>query len=139
MKIKLTDFNAHVPTKGSEHSAGYDLYSCCNGLVYPQERMLIKTGIVLEIPEGFYGRIAPRSGLALKNGIDVMAGVIDSDYRGEIGVILYNTDKNTPFHIKIGDRIAQLIIEKYYTFDLQEEQIINSTERGSGGFGSTGK
>jgi dUTP pyrophosphatase len=139
MKIKLTDFNAQVPTKGSEHSAGYDLYSCCNALVYPQERMLIKTGIVLEIPEGFYGRIAPRSGLALKNGIDVMAGVIDSDYRGEIGVILYNTDKNTPFHIKIGDRIAQLIIEKYYTFDLQKEQIINSTERGSGGFGSTGK
>jgi dUTP pyrophosphatase len=139
MKIKLTDFNAQIPTKGSEHSAGYDLYSCCNALIYPQERMLIKTGIVLEIPESFYGRIAPRSGLALKNGIDVMAGVIDSDYRGEIGVILYNTDKNTPFHIKIGDRIAQLIIEKYYTFDLQKEQIINSTERGSGGFGSTGK
>ena len=139
MKIKLTDFNAQIPTKGSEHSAGYDLYSCCNALIYPQERMLIKTGIVLEIPEGFYGRIAPRSGLALKNGIDVMAGVIDSDYRGEIGVILYNTDKNTPFHIKIGDRIAQLIIEKYYTFDLQQAEDLNVSERGTGGFGSTGK
>jgi dUTP pyrophosphatase len=139
MKIKLTDFNAQIPTKGSEHSAGYDLYSCCNALIYPQERMLIKTGIVLEIPEGFYGRIAPRSGLALKNGIDVMAGVIDSDYRGDIGVMLYNTDKNTPFHIKIGDRIAQLIIEKYYTFDLQQAEDLNVSERGTGGFGSTGK
>ena len=139
MKIKLIDFNAHVPTKGSEHSAGYDLYSCCNVLIYPQERTLVKTGIVLEIPEGFYGRIAPRSGLALKNGIDVMAGVIDSDYRGEIGVILYNTDKTVPFHIKIGDRIAQLIIEKYYNFDLEKAEDLNSSDRGSGGFGSTGK
>ena len=139
MKIKLTDFNAQIPTKGSEHSAGYDLYSCCNALIYPQERMLIKTGIVLEIPEGHYGRIAPRSGLALKNGIDVMAGVIDSDYRGEVGVILYNTDKNIPFHVKIGDRIAQLIIEKYYTFDIQKVETLNLSERGSNGFGSTGK
>jgi dUTP pyrophosphatase len=139
MKIKLTDFNAQIPTKGSEHSAGYDLYSCYNALIYPQERMLIKTGIVLEIPEGHYGRIAPRSGLALKNGIDVMAGVIDSDYRGEVGVILYNTDKNIPFHVKIGDRIAQLIIEKYYTFDIQKVETLNLSERGSNGFGSTGK
>lgn len=139
MKIKLTDFNSQIPTKGSEHSAGYDLYSCCNALIYPQERALVKTGIVLEIPEGYYGRIAPRSGLALKNGIDVMAGVIDSDYRGEIGVILYNTDKKIPFHIKIGDRIAQLIIEKYYNFDLEKSEDLNFSDRGSGGFGSTGK
>lgn len=138
MKIKLTDLNAQIPTKGSEHSAGYDLYSCCNALIHPQERALVKAGIVLEIPEGYYGRIAPRSGLALKNGIDVMAGVIDSDYRGEIGVILHNTDKTVPFHIKIGDRIAQLIIEKYYTFDLKKSDDLNYSERGSGGFGSTG-
>lgn len=138
MKIKLTDFNSQIPTKGSQYSAGYDLYSCCNVLIYPQERALVKTGIVLEIPDGYYGRIAPRSGLALKNGIDVMAGVIDSDYRGEIGVILYNTDKTVPFHIKIGDRIAQLIIEKYYNFDLEKAEDLNSSDRGSGGFGSTG-
>jgi dUTP pyrophosphatase len=139
MKIKLIDFNSQIPTRGSEYAAGYDLYSCCNALIYPQERLLIKTGIVLEIPEGYYGRIAPRSGIALKNGIDVMAGVIDSDYRGELGVILYNTDKNNPFHVKIGDRIAQLIIEKYYNFDLEKVEDLNSTDRGSGGFGSTGK
>lgn len=139
MKVKLNNFNSQIPTKGSEHSAGYDLYSCCNSLIYPQERALVKTGIVLEIPEGYYGRIAPRSGLALKNGIDVMAGVIDSDYRGEIGVILYNTDKNVPFHIKIGDRIAQLIIEKYHTFDIEKVETLNPTQRNSGGFGSTGK
>ena len=116
MKIKLSDTNAKIPTRGTSESAGYDLYSLNDYYVYPQERTNIRTGITLEIPKGYYGRIAPRSGLALKNGIDVMAGVIDCDYRGEIGVILYNTDNNIPFHIKIGDRIAQIIFEKYYTF-----------------------
>jgi dUTP pyrophosphatase len=138
MKVKLLDFNAQLPTKGSLHSAGYDLYSSCNSLIYPQQRMLVQTGISIEIPEGYYGRIAPRSGLALKYGIDVMAGVIDSDYRGDVGVILYNTDKENPFHIKIGDRIAQLIIEKHYTFELESVDLLQSTQRSSNGFGSTG-
>ena len=138
MKILLKDFNAKAPTKGTENSAGYDLYACCNSLIYPQERILVKTGICIEVPEGYYGRIAPRSGMALKYGIDVMAGVIDSDYRGEIGVLLYNTDRNIPFHIKIGDRIAQLIIEKYFNFDIKVVETISTSERGDGGFGSTG-
>jgi dUTP pyrophosphatase len=139
MKVKLLDFNAQLPTKGSFHSAGYDLYSSCNSLIYPQQRMLVQTGISVEIPEGYYGRIAPRSGLALKYGIDVMAGVIDSDYRGEIGVILYNTDKEIPFHIKIGDRICQLIIERYYNFGIQQVENLEDSQRRDGGFGSTGK
>jgi dUTP pyrophosphatase len=138
MKISLKDVNAKTPTKGTEKSAGYDLYACCNALIYPQERILVKTGICIEVPEGYYGRIAPRSGIALKNGIDVMAGVIDSDYRGEIGVLLYNTDKNIPFHVKIGDRIAQLIIEKYFNFDIRIVETISTSQRGDGGFGSTG-
>jgi dUTP pyrophosphatase len=139
MKIKLLETNAKVPVRANDCAAGYDLYSSCNALIYPQERMLIKTGISIEIPEGYYGRIAPRSGWALKNGIDTLAGVIDSDYRGEVGVILYNTDKETPFHIKIGDRIAQIIFEKYYNFDIEVSDEISETTRGDGGFGSTGK
>jgi dUTP pyrophosphatase len=93
----------------------------------------------MEIPDGYYGRIAPRSGWALKYGIDTLAGVIDSDYRGEVGVILYNTDKEIPFNIKMGDRIAQIVFEKYYTFQIQETEILEFSKRGTGGFGSTGK
>ena len=138
MKIKLIDNNSRIPTRGSKEAAGYDLYSCEDCLVYPSERKLIRSGIILEIPEGYYGRIAPRSGLALRYGIDTLAGVIDSDYRGEIGVLLHNTDNNIPFHIKVGDRIAQLIIEKYYNFEMEVVENLDSSERGSSGFGSTG-
>jgi dUTP pyrophosphatase len=138
MKIKRTNINSHLPTRGSKYAAGYDLYSCTNLILYPKERRLVNTGIILEIPDGYYGRIAPRSGLALKQGIDVLAGVIDSDYRGEIGVILYNTDNNMPFHIKAGDRIAQIIFEKCFYFVFEEESKVEDSIRGSGGFGSTG-
>lgn len=139
MKIKLLSSNALMPKKGSIDAAGYDLYSVESGLIKPKERLLIKTGIVLEIPSGYYGRIAPRSGLAFKHGIDVMAGVIDSDYRGEIGVILYNTDNINDFIFEIGDKIAQIIFEKYYDFDIVESKELDKTQRGNGGFGSTGK
>jgi dUTP pyrophosphatase len=138
MKIKLLDTNAKIPTKGTEDSAGYDLYSLNDYYVYPQERTNIRTGIVLEIPKGIYGRIAPRSGLANKNGIDVLAGVIDSDYRGEIGVILYNTSKDQIFTIKRFDRIAQIIFEKYFEFEFESVEHLEESTRGSGGFGSTG-
>ena len=138
MKIKLLDENAKVPVRANGCAAGYDLYALHDYYVYPQERTLVKTGIALEIPEGYYGRIAPRSGLAYKHGIDVLAGVIDSDYRGEIGVILLNTHKEKYFTIKSGDRIAQIIFEKYYVFDMEISDEINETGRGSSGFGSTG-
>lgn len=138
MKIKLLDKNAKVPVRANQCAAGYDLYALHDYYVYPQERTLVKTGIALEIPEGHYGRIAPRSGLAYKNGIDTLAGVIDSDYRGELGVILLNTHKEQYFTIKSGDRIAQIIFEKYYDFDMEITEDISETSRGSGGFGSTG-
>ena len=99
---------------------------------------MVKTGLIIEVPDNYYGRIAPRSGLAFKNGIDVMAGVIDSGYRNEVGVILYNTDQFKGFEVKIGDRIAQLIIEAHYNFEFEETSQLSDTERGSGGFGSTG-
>lgn len=138
MKIKLLNNNAKIPNRGSDAAAGYDLYSVETGIIKPNDRCLIKTGLVLEIPSGYYGRIAPRSGLAFKNGIDVMAGVIDSDYRGEIGVILYNSDKNNNYVFNIGDKIAQIIFEKHYDFEMNLVGDLNETKRGDGGFGSTG-
>lgn len=139
MKIKLLNSSALLPKKGSVDAAGYDLYASESGIIYPNERLLIKTGLVLEIPSGYYGRIAPRSGLALKYGIETMAGVIDSDYRGEVGVILYNNDRYDPFVFNVGDKIAQIIFEKYYDFSLETVDDLSQTKRGEGGFGSTGQ
>lgn len=139
-QVKITKLNksAIVPTRGSMKAAGYDLYTTDFYVLKPGERKLFKTGLSMAIPSGMYGRIAPRSGLALKNGIDVLAGVIDEDYRGEIGVVLINLgqeDKN----ILSGDKIAQIIFEFYNEVDFSEESSLNETSRGSGGYGSTDK
>ena len=131
--------NGKIPTKGDINAAGYDLYSAEDVVIYPNERKLIKTDIKFIIPTGYYGRISDRSGLAYKSGITVIAGIIDSSYRGEIGVILYNSDKDNKFPILKGDRIAQIVIETH--FDLEFEQVDgfeDKTERGENGFGSTG-
>jgi len=137
IQIKKLSENALIPTQGSNYAAGYDLYAAESGQVEPECRRLIKTNIAISIPEGYYGRIAPRSGLAYKNGIDVMAGVIDADYRGDVGVILYNTDIED-FEFEKGDRIAQIIIEKCYKAEWQEVQDLKDSVRSDGGFGSTG-
>ncbi len=134
---KLNDA-APVPTKGSSRAAGYDLSSLEDYVLRPGERKLFKTGLSFEIPTGMYGRIAPRSGLAFKSGVDVMAGVIDEDYRGEIGVILINLGQESK-EFKIGDKIAQIIFEFYNDLDIVESWNLQSTERGTGGFGSTDK
>ena len=104
------------------------------------ERHAIKTGLILEIPRGCYGRIAPRSGLAVKFGLDTMAGVIDSDYRGEIGIVAVNLGQED-VSFKRGDRIAQLILERCYTPEVTpiSVQELTGTDRGKGGFGSTGE
>lgn len=134
---KLTE-TAQLPTKAHEDDAGFDLYSDADVVVYPETRRLISTGIAVAIPRGYYGRVAPRSGLALKNGIDVLAGVVDAGYRNEVGVILINFD-DKPFEIKKGDRIAQLIIEKVDPFKIEEvKEFFTNTHRGMGGFGSSG-
>ncbi len=138
VKIKLLSKDAKIPTRGSDQAAGYDLYAAQFGEVDPLKRGLFKTNISIGIPKGYYGRIAPRSGLAYKNGIDVMAGVIDSDYRGDVGVILYNTGADI-FKVNSGDRIAQLIIEKCHVADWDLEGDLSATERGGGGYGHTGK
>lgn len=139
MKVKLLATNAKVPVRTNDCAAGYDLYSLYNYTLYPHQRLLVQTGIAMEIPDGYYGRIAPRSGLAMKKGIDVMAGVIDSDYRGELGVLLLNTDPEKVFYIEFGDKIAQIVFEKYYTFDIEVSDEISKTSRGDSGFGSSGK
>lgn len=134
---KLTP-NAFSPTHGSKFAAGHDLYSAYDYAIPPKGKQLCFTDIQIACPEGCYGRVAPRSGLANKHFIDVGAGVIDQDYRGNVGVILFNFGSEQ-FHVKKGDRIAQLILERIYIPELEELQSLDETERGAGGFGSTGK
>ena len=112
LQIKKLAEKALLPKKGSEYAAGYDIYALTGTVVPARGKVLVSTGIAMAIPEGNYGRIAPRSGLAAKHSIDVGAGVIDSDYRGEVKVLLFNLGE-TDFEVKEEDRIAQLIIEKY--------------------------
>ncbi|XP_066262534.1 deoxyuridine 5'-triphosphate nucleotidohydrolase [Euwallacea similis] len=128
---------AFPPTKGSEKAAGYDLKSAVNVVVPARGKYLVDTGLKIELPEGCYGRIAPRSGLAVKNFIDVGAGVVDEDYRGVLKVVLFN-HSDTNFEVKKGDRVAQLICEKIYYPQLEEVEELTQTQRGEGGFGSTG-
>lgn len=137
LRVKRLVEDAILPTRGSTDAVGYDVYSVDNCLVPPTQRALVGTGITVVLPVGVYGRIAPRSGLAVKHGIQVGAGVIDPDYTGEIKVVLFNHG-DTDFEIKKGDRIAQLILERCETPDVEEVGSIEDTERGSGGFGSTG-
>lgn len=134
MKFVQLDPNAVIPTRGSRYAAGYDLYANNKGMIEPNRRKTIPTGISwIEVPNHIVGLIMPRSGLAHKYGLDTMAGVIDSDYRGEINIILYNSGYET-FSYNKGHRLAQLIIQEYLT--LEEESIVYT--RGNGGFGSTG-
>jgi dUTP pyrophosphatase len=139
IRIKLLSENAKIPTAGTVFSAGYDLYSSEDGSVQPGERVLVKTNVSVAIPNGYYGRVAPRSGLAYKNGIDSLAGVIDSDYRGDIGVILLNTDSSKVFSFSKGDRIAQLIIEKCHDVNWVKVTQLEESKRNDGSYGSTGR
>lgn len=138
---KLSD-TAIIPTKGSKYAAGYDLYADIKEAIQinPGDTLKVSSGIAIAIPEGCFGGIYPRSGLATKQGLAPAnkVGVIDSDYRGPIIVALYN-HSNIPQIIHPGDRIAQLIIQPYWQFDWDEVDELNETERGEGGFGSTGK
>lgn len=137
--IKRLSNDAIVPERsGSSASVGYDLYSIVDVEIPPLARGIVSTGIAATVPTGCYGRIAPRSGLAVKNGIQTGAGVIDPDYTGEVKVVLFNHDK-TAFVIKPGYRVAQLVLERFETPEIEEVQNLTETERGEGGFGSTGQ
>ena len=140
MEVKLLSPLAKLPRRASAGAAGYDLHSTENVCIYPGKRVAISTGVSIKMPEGVYGRVAPRSSLAVKHGIHVGAGVIDPDYRGEIKVLLFNHSKNHQYQVNEGDRIAQLILERYETpLIVQMFGDLEETERGEGGFGSTGK
>ncbi|XP_075711340.1 deoxyuridine 5'-triphosphate nucleotidohydrolase, mitochondrial [Rhinoderma darwinii] len=134
---KLSE-NAYTPTRGSARAAGYDLYSAYDYMIGPQDKAIVKTDIQISVPSGCYGRVAPRSGLAAKHFIDVGAGVIDEDYRGNVGVVLFNFGKES-FAVKKGDRVAQLICEQIVYPKLEELKVLEDTDRGAAGFGSTGQ
>lgn len=136
--VKRLTATAKVPVRGTAKAVGLDLFADDQKVLEPGERALIKTGIAVAIPEAYYGRVAPRSGLALKAGIDVLAGVIDSDYRGEVGVILINFS-DFLFEIRPGDRVAQLILERADQLPVEERDELPDTDRGASGYGSTGK
>ena len=130
-----------LPTRGSKYAAGLDLYACETVCISTSSLdntgTLVSTGISMVIPNGYYGRIAPRSGMSVKYGLIVNAGVIDSDYRGEIK-ILFNNFTKMDVVIHRGDKVAQIIIEKIALLDVKEVDDLENTERGSNGFGSTG-
>lgn len=137
LRVKKLVQDAIIPTRGSSGAVGYDLYSVDEIVLPPSQRTLVGTGVAVVLPMNVYGRVAPRSGLTVKHGIHVGAGVIDPDYTGEIKVALFNLG-DVPFEIKKGDRIAQLVLERCETPDVHEIDTLDETGRGAGGFGSTG-
>jgi dUTP pyrophosphatase len=137
LRFKQLDPRAALPKRGSVLAAGLDVCGIEDLSIAPRHRAMAKTGLAVAIPPGFYGRVAPRSGLAAKNGLDVLAGVIDSDYRGEIVCILYNTGDET-INLPAGSKICQLIIEQIITPEAAWATDLDETARGAGGFGSTG-
>jgi dUTP pyrophosphatase len=150
INIKKLSEDAQIPTYGSKCAAGMDLFSAVDLIVPPQTRKLVSTGISVswetqegqwdENPEKYYLRIAPRSGLSVKSNIDIGAGVVDSDYRGEIFVCFINNSLDKSYTIQRGDKIAQMILTRFDQF--QEVVLVEDhaeTARGAGGFGSTGK
>ncbi len=140
LKIKKLNQNATIPSYGSTCAAGADLYSSEGELTFaPGETKLVHTGIAMEIPDGYVGLIYARSGIATKRGLAPAnkVGVIDSDYRGEIMVSLHNHSDNQA-KIEAGERVAQIVITPYLTVNFVETDTLDDTERGEGGFGSTG-
>ena len=142
MKASVTDnglTHPKLPTRGSEKAAGWDLYAAESTMVPANGKAIIPTGLYIAIPDGYYGRIAPRSSMSWKKHTDIGAGVVDSDYRGEIGVVMFNHG-NQDLEINLHDRVAQLVIEKINTAKLVEVELeeLDTTVRGAGAFGSTG-
>ena len=140
MKIKRLDERAVIPKRGSASAAGYDIYSIEETIIPQGETRLIKTGLSMEIPENYFGGVFARSGLAVKEGIRPAncVAVIDSDYRGELMVPLHNDSKEERT-ITAGERIAQLVILPFLSVEFEETDELSETERGNGGFGSTGR
>ncbi len=138
LQVKRVRDTAILPTRATPGSAGYDLHSTDHVVILGGQRVRVNTGLIVVLPPGTYGRIAPRSGMAFSHGIDVLAGVVDFDYQGEVSVMLLNTGR-VDYTVSRGDRIAQLILEKIITPDVIEiDTLPGETVRGASGFGSTG-
>jgi dUTP pyrophosphatase len=139
--LKLLDEELPAPRYRHDGDAGFDLASRVDFVLGPGDRATIPTGIAVAIPRGFAGFVLPRSGLASRHGIALVnsPGLIDAGYRGEIAVVIINTDKVTPFHIKRGDRIAQFVLQRVEEAAVLQVDELDETSRGAGGFGSTGK
>ncbi len=138
VKAKRIHPAARLPERGTSRAAGADLHCIEAFTLEPGERKLAPTGLIVEIPPGWYGRVAPRSGLAVRHAIDTLAGVIDPDYRAELKVLLVNLG-DVAVSFNAGDRIAQLILERAAVCDYVWADELSETERGDGGFGSTGQ
>ena len=138
-KLKMLNKNAVIPTKGSVESAGLDLYTVEDATVMPNQTVFLHTGLAITPPEGYFGAIYARSGMACKRGLRPAncTGICDNDYTGEYIVALHN-DSNNIEHIKKGDRIAQLVFLPYVKTQCELVDDLNTTDRGNGGFGSTG-
>jgi dUTP pyrophosphatase len=139
--VKLLDENVPIPEYRHPGDAGLDLPSRIDIVIEPGERAMVPTGLAVAIPNGYAGLVLPRSGLAVRHGIGLVnsPGLIDSGYRGEVAVVLINTDKTEPFRISRGDRIAQLMIQKVEEVAVVAVEDLADSQRGAGGFGSTGK
>ena len=138
INVKRLDPKAIIPTRANDTDAGWDLYATKQRFLGPNQRATFSTGICLEVPQGFVGLIWPRSGLSVKKGIDVLAGVVDSGYRGEVKVCLLNTGHEW-LEVEEGDRIAQILFQEVPEFQLLEVDTVQNSDRGAGGFGSSGK
>lgn len=137
LPFKKLDDNAVLPTRGSAHAAALDIYASAPAVIPAHGFTSVSTGIAVAVPHGYYARIAPRSGLSAKNGIFTLAGVVDSDYRGEVIVVLAN-HSNVDYQVEKGDRIAQMIIEAIILPEPEFVNDLDTTERGANGLGSTG-
>jgi len=141
LRVQRVDPAATLPTHAHEGDAGYDLYAIEAAELAPGERAMIRTGIAIEVSNGHAALVLPRSGTAAKHGISVVnaPGLIDSGYRGEVRVLLLNTDRSETFHVAPGDRIAQLILVRVETPPVEEVDALRESARGEGGFGSSGR
>lgn len=141
MKIKIKKLNsdAILPSYAHKGDAGMDVYSCEDCMIYPRDRKAVSTGLSFEIPQGSEIQVRPKSGLVLNHGLTLLnaPGTLDSGYRGELKIILFNTSKEV-YEVKKGQKIAQIILARYEEAEIEETEELSVTERGEGGFGSTG-
>ena len=140
LRVRRLDARATLPTRAYPGDAGLDLYALEDGRLDAGKRASARTGVAVEIPDGYAGLVLPRSGLAARSGIAIVnaPGLIDAGYRGEVQVLLLNTDRATPFTITAGDRIAQLVLVRIEAPPVVEVESLSDSERGAGGFGSSG-